>query len=110
MPSLGKTVFDGKSGKAYGFSVYPLRTRIRKIAGLYVIANRSHDDSSGHQHKVLYVGQTEDLSQPFERHHKAQEFDRCGANCICLHADDSEDSRIEKERDLVASMCPALND
>lgn len=110
MPSLGKTTFDGQSGNTYRFTVYPLCTRIRKIAGLYVIANRSHDDTTGHQHQALYVGHTEDLSQPFERHHKAREFERCGANCICLHADKSEDSRMEKERDLVAAMQPICND
>ncbi len=110
MPSLGKTTFDGKSGKAYRFTVYPLRTRIRKIAGLYIIANRSHDDSSGHQHQALFVGQTEDLSQPFEKHRKALEFEQNGANCICLHADESENSRIEKERDLVAATAPLCND
>jgi hypothetical protein len=110
MPSLGKTTFDGQSGTAYRFTVFPLGTKIRKRAGLYVIANRSHDDSSGHQHHVLYVGQTEDLSQPFEKHHKAQAFERSGANCICLHAEESEDCRVEKERDLVAGIRPACND
>ncbi len=110
MPSLGKTTFDGSSGKAYRFTVYPLNTRIRKIAGLYVIANRSHGDAREHQHEALYVGQTEDLSQPFEKHRKAQEFERLGGNCICLHADDSEESRVKKEQDLVAAMHPVCND
>jgi hypothetical protein len=110
MPSLGKATFDGKSGKAYRFTVYPLRTKIRKIAGLFIIANRSHDESSCQQHQALYVGQTEDLSQPFERHHRAEEFKRHGANCVCLHADESPRSRVEKKRDLVAAMRPVCND
>jgi len=110
MPSLGKTNFDGDSGTTYHFTVYPLGTRIRKLSGLYVIANRSRDEAAGYQHDAIYVGQTEDLSQPFERHRKAAEFERHGANCICLHADDSEDSRREKERDLVAAIHPVCND
>ncbi len=110
MSSLGKTIFDGASGKTYRFTVYPWGTKIRKVSGLYVIAHRSHDNTSGYQHEAIYVGQTEDLSQPFDRHHKAQEFGQHGANCICLHSDDSEDSRIEKERDLVAAMHPVCND
>jgi hypothetical protein len=110
MPSLGKITFGGKSGKDYRFTVYPLGTKIRKRAGLYVIASRSHDGVSGHDYEAVYVGHTEDLSQPFDRHHKAQEFSRCGANCICLHAEESEESRIEKEQDLVAAMNPKCND
>ena len=110
MPSLGKTSFDGESGETYRFTVYPLRTRIRKIAGLYIIANRSHDDSSKYLHEALFVGQTEDLSQSFEKHHKAREFERLGANCICLHADKSQESRIEKKRDLIANLRPVCDD
>jgi hypothetical protein len=110
MPSLGKTSLQGGSGKVYRFAIYPLGTKLRKLAGLYVISNRSHDDSTGHQYEALYVGQTEDLSQPFDRHHKSKEFDRCGANCIFLHKDESEDSRIEKERDLIAALHPPCND
>ncbi len=110
MPSLGHTSFDGKSGKAYRFAIYPLRTKIRKIAGLYIISHRTHDGSTGHLYQPLYVGHTEDLSQPFDQHHKALEFERCGANCICLHADSSEDSRSDKVQDLVAAMQPVCND
>jgi hypothetical protein len=110
MPALGRATFRGKSGKDYQFTVYPLRTKIRKIAGLYVVADRSHEDSSVYRHQALYVGQTEDLSQPFEEHHKAREFERHNANCICFHKEESEDSRIEIERDLIAGMHPICND
>jgi hypothetical protein len=110
MPALGKTTFRGKSGKDYEFMVYPLRTKIRKIAGLYVIADRCHKDSSAYRHQALYVGQTEDLSQPFEKHRKAKEFERHNANCICFYKEESEDFRIEIERDLVAAMRPICND
>lgn len=110
MPALGQTSFRGRSGKKYRFKVYPLCTRIRKIPGLYVIASRSHDALTGHKHEVLYVGQTEDLSQPFDKHHKAVEFERYGANCICLHADESENSRVVKEQDLVTAMHPVCNE
>ena len=109
MPSLGKITFDGMSGRAYRFTVYPLRTKIRKIAGLYIIANRS-DSADGNRHQVVFISHTEDLSQPFERHHKAREFERHGANCICLRKDESEESRIQIVQDLVAAMQPVCND
>ncbi len=75
MASLGKTMFKSKTGKQYRFKVFPLGTRFRKISGIYVIAYRAHGTRGGHRHKILYVGNTEDFSQPFEKHPKAQDLD-----------------------------------
>ena len=110
MASLGNTRLKGASGKAYRFRLYALGTRFRKMSGLFVITARSHCEDGGHVHKAIYVGQTEDVSQPFDRHRKAKEFVKYGANCICLQSDDSEESRRAKERDLVARLHPVCND
>jgi hypothetical protein len=56
------------------------------------------------------VGHTEDFSQPWERHRKAAQLRRRGANCICLQSDESEKSRRAKEKDLVAVIHPVCND
>ena len=66
MASLGKAMFKGDSGKQYRFKVFPLGTRFRKISGIYLIAYRAHGSHGGHRHKILYVGHTEDFSQPFD--------------------------------------------
>jgi hypothetical protein len=58
----------------------------------------------------LYVGQTEDFSQPFDHHHKAKDFTEQGANCICLQSDGLEESRVAKEQDLVAGLHPVCNE
>jgi hypothetical protein len=110
MASLGKAKFKGDSGKEYRFKVFPLGTRFRKISGVYLIACRAHGAEGGHRHKILYVGHTEDFSKPFEKHRRAQDLTRLGANCICVQSDTSEKSRLEKERDLVATFSPACND
>jgi hypothetical protein len=110
MASLGKTMFKSKSGNHYRFKVFPLGTRFRKISGIYLIAYRAHSTHGGHRHKILFVGSTEDFSQPFEKHHKAQDLIRLGANCICVQSDKSEKSRLEKERELIAAFSPACND
>jgi hypothetical protein len=109
MASLGKTVLKGESGNAYRFRVYPLGTRFRKIAGVYIITNRYHKEAAGYRHKTLFVGQTEDFSKPFDKHNKAEEFKERGANCICVLSDASEDSRLAKEQDLVATLHPVCN-
>ena len=110
MPALGRFVFHGKSGKSYPFKVYPLGTRIRKISGVYVIASRVPGRNGGHRLVAVYVGHTEDLSQPFAKHRKAKEFTKQGADCVCLQSDDSEESRLAKQQDLVAGLQPACND
>jgi hypothetical protein len=110
MASLGKTMFKSESGKEYRFRVFPLGTRFRKVSGVYVIAYRGRSSQGTHRHKILYVGHTEDLSQPFEAHRKAHDLARLGANCICVQSDESEESRSAKERDLVATFSPACNE
>ncbi len=110
MASLGNTTFKGKSGKDYRFKAYPWGTRFRKLSGVYLVVSRSQATQDGERQVVLYVGHTEDLSQPFAKHRKARDFTRLGANCICLQADKSEESCLAKERDLIAALHPACND
>ena len=110
MPSLGKTTFKGRSGRPYRFKIFPLGTRFRKISGIYIIANRAQGASGSQRHTVLYVGHTEDFSQPFSKHRKADALAQHGANCICVQSDGSEDSRLEKEQDLIAAFSPQCND
>jgi hypothetical protein len=110
MAALGKMVFTGKSGKAYRFKVYPLSSRFRKISGVYIIGTRVRGTNGGRRLVPIYVGQTEDFSQPFGQHHKAQEFIEQGANCICLQSDAVEESRAAKEQDLIAALRPTCND
>jgi hypothetical protein len=110
MASLGKATYKSKSGNQYRFKVFPLNTRFRKIGGIYLIARRGHSNHGGHRHKVLFVGHTNDFSQPFERHRKAQELKQLGANCICVQSDQSEESRLGKERELIVAFGPACND
>ena len=110
MASLGKTIFKGRSGRQYRFKVFPLGTRFRKISGVYVVAHRDRGTDGGVHHAVLYVGQTEDFSQPFDKHRKAGELAQLGANCICVQSDASAESRKEKGQDLIASLRPECCD
>ena len=110
MASLGRAMFKGDSGNQYRFKVFPLGAHFRKIGGVYMIAYRARDTHGEQRHKVLYVGNTEDLSQPFDKHRKSQDLLRLGANCICLQSDESEQSRLDKEKDLLAAFSPACND
>jgi hypothetical protein len=109
MASLGKAMFKGDSGKHYRFKVFPLGTRFRKVSGVYLIACRAHGNDGAHRHKILYVGHTEDFSQPLAKSRNAEALSRLGANCICVQSDTSAKSRVEKERDLISTFSPAGN-
>ncbi|MEN6407646.1 MAG: hypothetical protein ABFC77_14395 [Thermoguttaceae bacterium] len=110
MASLGKAMFKGSSGSQYRFKVFPLNTRFRRLGGIYLIAYRCHGKQGVHRHKILYVGNTEDFSQPFGNHHKSQYLMRLGANCICVQSDQSKESRLKKEQDLIATFSPVCNE
>ena len=77
---------------------------------MYVVTNRSNTADGGHRHHPLYVGQTEDLSQPLRQHRKADSFLEYGANCVCLLSDVSQESRLAKKQDLIAAFQPVCND
>jgi hypothetical protein len=110
MASLGRMIFRGKSGTAYRFKVFPLGTRFRRISGIYVIGNRLRCPNGGYKVTPVYVGHTEDFSQPFDGHRKAKNFAEQGADCICVQRDAVEESCVSKEQDLVAALHPACND
>ncbi len=109
MASLGKVTLTSTSDKRYRFRVFPFGTRLRNIAGVYLITQRTNRADGRHRHKVLYVGRTKDFSHPFDGHGKAPDFVKYGANCICVLSDVSVESRREKERDLIASFSPVCN-
>ena len=109
MASLGKVTLTSISDKRYRFRVFPLGTRFRSVSGVYVITQRTNQADGRHRHKILYVGHSEDLSQPLNPRRKAPDFAKYGTNCICVLSDESADSRREKEQDLITSFSPVCN-
>lgn len=109
MAKLGELVLEGASGASYTFSVYPWGTNFKAIAGVYYVSKREAKSDGGGTHTKIYVGQTEDLSERFDNHHRADCFRRHGANCISVHLDDDEDSRLAKESDLINALDPPCN-
>jgi hypothetical protein len=110
MAKISTVDFMGKSGKSYGFNVYPFDQQFKAIGAVYIVSRRYMTANGRHSHKVIYVGQTDDLSIRFDDHHKANCFKQNDANCICTHVDDDEDSRLAKEDDLIKLQNPPCND
>ena len=110
MARLGTITFTGVSGARYQFDVYPFGASFKDIGVIYVITNRHPNERGGYSHHRIYIGQTEDLSERFDNHHKYDCFVRENANCICVFGLDSEDRRLDIESDLLDNYSPPCND
>lgn len=100
----------GKSGESYVFDIHPMDQEFNAVAAVYVIMCRYKDSKGAHIHKVIYIGETEDLSERFENYHKADCLTRHKATFICTHPGDDADSRLAKEDDLIKRHNPICND
>ena len=105
MAKLGTFTLKGKTGETYAFDTYPLKQPFKPLGSLYCITSRSTNGN----HKVLYIGQTGDLSERFDDHHKEEMWIRNGATNISIHLDSAKLSRLSKETDMVAYYNPCCN-
>ena len=110
MTKISDVSFYGKSKKKYKFEVYSLDANFKdKIAAIYVVTNRYKNDKSEFIHKVIYIGQTEDLKERHSSHHKSSCFSIHKANCLCIMQEISESIRLKVERDLIEEKNPPCN-
>lgn len=109
MAKLGSIKFKGASGTAYDFNIYPIGSEFKAIGGVYVISRREKNKDDAYIHNIIYVGHTKELDERFDDHHKAQCFVDNNANCISIHTDDSKESRLNKESDLIERYDPPCN-
>lgn len=108
MAKLGTITLTGQSGLSYDFNVYPWGTEFNDFGAVYYISNR-HKDGDTWSHTKIYIGQSGDMSERFDDHHKADCFEDHNANAISVHQDDNKTSRTEKESDLIAALDPPCN-
>ena len=94
----------GASGRSYDFDVYPWNTSFKDVGAVYVILKKN-----GTNFSVIYIGQTGDLSERFDNHHKRLCFDRNGKTHIGIHLESVETRRLDIETDLVRNYSPACN-
>jgi hypothetical protein len=110
MAKVSTVAFQGKSSERYVFDVWRMDQPFKNVGAVYAVTRRYQNEAGAYSHSVIYIGQTEDLSTRFGDHHKADCFSKSGANCICTHCDDEDDSRLSKEDDLVRYYKPRCND
>ena len=107
---MATVTITGDSGTKYAFDVFGLDSNINAVAGVYAVTDRHESAQGGYSHTVIYFGQTSDLDGRFSDHDKADCFKDHGANSLCFHADENEQSRLVKESDLIEAYNPPCND
>lgn len=105
MPKETTITLQGASGRTYDFDVYPWNTSFNAIGAVYAVLNQN-----GSNFTILYIGQTGDLSDRFDNHHKQGCFDRHNKTHIAIHPEPSESRRFDIEADLVRNYSPPCND
>lgn len=103
MAKIEDVTFTGASGRRYQFGAYPWGADFKELGAVYVVTRRSAGVLGGSSYAPLYIGQTSDLSERFDNHHKASCFVRNGVNSICVYVEGAESTRLGIERDLLGS-------
>jgi len=96
----------GASGANYTFYVYPWGTDLKSIGGVYMVLRNS---TSNGNYDILYIGQTSDLSERFDNHHKKPCFDRNRKTHISAKVESSEQRRLTIESDLLGNYNTTCN-
>ena len=96
----------GLAGRSYTYWIYPIGTDLKAAPGNYCFAR----EITPGVRKAVYFGQTGDLSERFDFHHKMGCAKRSGATHTHAHINNGgERARLSEEADLVARHSPPCN-
>jgi hypothetical protein len=99
MADQGTIHWEGKSGKRYRSWIYPIGTEFSGGPGNYMFAREMPTGLF----RPIYAGETGDLSNRFDNHHKMPCIKREGATHICVHkSSENGNERRREEADIVA--------
>jgi len=109
MAKLGVMKLEGTSGAVYRFQIYPWATRFKAIGAVYFVTRRLAKTNGGFHHKRVYLGQTPDLSEGFDKHSQKDFFRKHAVNCVCVYRENDASQRSKVEQDLLAKHKTILN-
>ena len=98
-------LWQGKSGTKYKYWIYPIGHSLKAEAGNYIFTKETQPGSW----RPIYIGQTENLDERFDDHHKAGCIRSNGATHIHVHLNSSKPARLAEERDLILRWNPVCN-
>jgi hypothetical protein len=97
MAQQATVTIRGASGASYPFQVFPWGKPFQRFGAVYSVLKKRADG----RFDILYIGQTADMSERFDDHHKELCFRRHGRTHIGVHPDPSEVRRRAIETDLI---------
>jgi len=103
MGKIADATFKGKNGN-YDFEVYPVTEKFDAIGAIYAFTRREIDKTGKGRHTFVYIGRAKSLRDQIPEHEKWPWVKKYGINCICVHCEQDERLRMEKELDLRASF------
>lgn len=96
----------GVSGIQYEFELYDFPPHFKKhIGAVYIISKDTNDGN----HKPIYIGITEDISERFDNHHKMDRILKYDPTHIGIYFESNEQKRLEIETDLIKGLKPPCN-
>lgn len=105
MQPITKLIFTGVDGSKYKFDVYPRDIRVNNGPAIYSFLSKVNGN-----YRVLYIGQTIDLSERLANHHKWDEAIRHGFEylAICRSVTSRDLDRVEAT--LIQRYRPRCNE
>ena len=99
--------WPGQSGSEYKYWIYPIGTGFKEVPGNYIFAKETRPNTW----TPIYIGETGDLSERFDNHHKMPCIKRQGATHIHVHTSSANAAvRRTEETDLIIKWDPPCND
>ncbi len=95
----------GASGTSYTFTTYPWGQAFNPAGAVYLVLRHKGNTN----YDLLYVGQTGNLAERFDNHHKQPCFNRNGKTHIAVLPEPREASRLQIETDLIRNYNPDCN-
>jgi len=100
MAKIATYPIKGASGTSYTFDMYAYPGSWNSVACVYILTKREvKADGKGH-HAHIYVGETGDLAERHDDHHKADCFEKHDANCIGILLEKGDQRRLDIETDI----------
>lgn len=101
-------LWKGDSGKEYKYWIYDLEdTTHDAVPANYIFAKKTKPSF----YAPIYIGETEDISERFDNHHKMPCIFKNGATHLCTHTSSTEKKvRCAEEADLISNYNPVCND
>lgn len=97
--------WTGASGTRYQYWVYPADQEFDAVPGNYIFVALVSNEWI-----PIYAGQTKDLSERLDDHHKEQCIDRHGATHIHVRVNNGdEQARLDEEDDIIRNYQPPCN-